>query len=198
MLKRESRAFYGEKSPVRAAAASGKEDKNMAKGKTTVYFCQECGYESAKWMGQCPACHEWNSFVEETVEKKSARGSRSADSSREAKAVPLSQIEMTQEQRVSTGMKELDRVLGGGIVQDPWCLWAEIRESENRRCFLQVCRNLAEHKVKVLYISGEESLQQIKIRAERIGTFGDSLSLLCETNLDTIRRVIDREKPRSS
>ena len=72
MLKRESRAFYGEKSPVRAAAASaGKEDKNMAKGKTTVYFCQECGYESAKWMGQCPACHEWNSFVEETVEKKS-------------------------------------------------------------------------------------------------------------------------------
>ena len=131
------------KSPVRAAAAAaGKEDKNMAKGKTTVYFCQECGYESAKWMGQCPACHEWNTFVEETVEKKSARGSRSADSSREAKAVPLSQIEMTQEQRVSTGMKELDRVLGG---RDPWCLWAEIRESENRRCFCRyagILRNI--------------------------------------------------------
>ena len=153
---------------------------------------QQCGYESAKWMGQCPACHEWNSFVEETVEKKSARGNRSADSSREAKAVPLSQIEMTQEQRVSTGMKELDRVLGGGIVQvlvggDPGIGKSTL--------LLQVCRNLAEHKVKVLYISGEESLQQIKIRAERIGTFGDSLSLLCETNLDTIRRVIDREKP---
>ena len=144
MLKRESRAFYGEKSPVRAAAASaGKEDKNMAKGKTTVYFCQECGYESAKWMGQCPACHEWNSFVEETVEKKSARGSRSADSSREAKAVPLSQIEMTQEQRVSTGMKELDRVLGGGIVQGSLVL--VIRESENRRCFCRyagILRNI--------------------------------------------------------
>ena len=68
-------------------------------------------------MGQCPACHEWNTFVEETVEKKTARGNRSTDGSREAKAVPLSQIEMTQEQRVSTGMKELDRVLGGGIVQ---------------------------------------------------------------------------------
>lgn len=196
MLKRESRAFYGEKSPVQAAAASaGKEDKNMAKGKTTVYFCQECGYESAKWMGQCPACHEWNSFVEETVEKKSARGSRSADSSREAKAVPLSQIEMTQEQRVSTGMKELDRVLGGGIVQGSLVLVGGDPGIGKSTLLLQVCRNLAEHKVKVLYISGEESLQQIKIRAERIGTFGDSLSLLCETNLDTIRRVIDREKP---
>ena len=167
----------------------------MAKGKTTVYFCQECGYESAKWMGQCPACHEWNSFVEETVEKKSARGSRSADSSREAKAVPLSQIEMTQEQRVSTGMKELDRVLGGGIVQGSLVLVGGDPGIGKSTLLLQVCRNLAEHKVKVLYISGEESLQQIKIRAERIGTFGDSLSLLCETNLDTIRRVIDREKP---
>ena len=76
MLKRESRAFYGEKSPVRAADVSaGKEDKNMAKGKTTVYFCQECGYESAKWMGQCPACKEWNTFVEETVDKKSISSS---------------------------------------------------------------------------------------------------------------------------
>ena len=169
MLKRESRAFYGEKSPVRAAAASaGKEDKNMAKGKTTVYFCQECGYESAKWMGQCPACHEWNSFVEETVEKKSARGNRSADSSREAKAVPLSQIEMTQEQRVSTGMKELDRVLGGGIVQGSLVLVGGDPGIGKSTLLLQVCRNLAEHKVKVLYISGEESLQQIKLRAERI------------------------------
>ena len=150
----------------------------MAKGKTTVYFCQECGYESAKWMGQCPACHEWNSFVEETVEKKSARGSRSADSSREAKAVPLSQIEMTQEQRVSTGMKELDRVLGGGIVQGSLVLVGGDPGIGKSTLLLQVCRNLAEHKVKVLYISGEESLQQIKIRAERIGTVGDSLSLL--------------------
>ena len=92
-------------------------------------------------MGQCPACHEWNTFVEETVEKKTARGNRSTDGSREAKAVPLSQIEMTQEQRVSTGMKELDRVLGG----DLWCLWAEIRESENRRCFCRyagILRNM--------------------------------------------------------
>lgn len=146
-------------------------------------------------MGQCPACHEWNTFVEETVEKKTARGNRSTDGSREAKAVPLSQIEMTQEQRVSTGMKELDRVLGGGIVQGSLVLVGGDPGIGKSTLLLQVCRNLAEHEVKVLYISGEESLQQIKIRAERIGTFEDSLSLLCETNLDTIRRVIDREKP---
>lgn len=146
-------------------------------------------------MGQCPACHEWNTFVEETVEKKTARGNRSTDGSREAKAIPLSQIEMTQEQRVSTGMKELDRVLGGGIVQGSLVLVGGDPGIGKSTLLLQVCRNLAEHEVKVLYISGEESLQQIKIRAERIGTFGDSLSLLCETNLDTIRRVIDREKP---
>ena len=196
MLKRESRAFYGEKSPVRAAAASaGKEDKNMAKGKTTVYFCQECGYESAKWMGQCPACHEWNSFVEETVEKKSARGSRSADSSREAKAVPLSQIEMTQEQRVSTGMKELDRVLGGGIVQGSLVLVGGDPGIGKSTLLLQVCRNLAEHKVKVLYISGEESKVQIKMRADRLGAFSEHMLLLCETNLDIISEVIRKSKP---
>ena len=113
-----------------------------------MYFCQECGYESAKWMGQCPACHEWNSFVEETVEKKSARGNRSADSSREAKAVPLSQIEMTQEQRVSTGMKELDRVLGGGIVQGSLVLVGGDPGIGKSTLLLQVCRNLAEHKVE--------------------------------------------------
>ena len=90
----------------------------MPKGKTTVFFCQECGYESSKWMGQCPACREWNTFVEETIDKKSAaKGGRVAAKTTEAKTVPLSQIEMTQDKRMSTDMKELDRVLGGGIVQ---------------------------------------------------------------------------------
>ena len=90
----------------------------MPKGKTTVFFCQECGYESSKWMGQCPACKEWNTFVEEMIDKKSAaKGGRVAAKAAEAKNVPLSQIEMTQDKRMSTDMKELDRVLGGGIVQ---------------------------------------------------------------------------------
>ena len=88
----------------------------MAKGKTTVFFCQSCGYESSKWMGQCPACKEWNTFVEEMIDKKSA-GKAKNNFITESKGVPLSEIEMTKEDRMSTQMKELDRVLGGGIVQ---------------------------------------------------------------------------------
>ena len=163
----------------------------MAKGKTSIFFCQSCGYESSKWMGQ-----EWNTFVEEVVDKKSAGTlAKQKATASEAKVLPLSQIEMTYDKRVSTDMKELDRVLGGGIVQGSMVLVGGDPGIGKSTLLLQVCRNLSEHNIKVLYISGEESLQQIKIRAERIGNFGDSLKLLCETNLDTIKAVIDREKP---
>ena len=166
----------------------------MAKGKTTVYFCQECGFESSKWMGQCPGCKEWNTFVEETVDKKTA-GKGKQSIAREAKVMPLSEIEMTKEERVLTEYKELDRVLGGGIVPGSMILVGGDPGIGKSTLLLQVCRNLSEKKVSVLYLSGEESLQQIKIRAERIGTFGDDLRLLCETNLDTIQDVIAKEKP---
>lgn len=168
----------------------------MAKGKTSIFFCQSCGYESSKWMGQCPGCKEWNTFVEEVVDKKSAGTlAKQKATASEAKVLPLSQIEMTYDKRVSTDMKELDRVLGGGIVQGSMVLVGGDPGIGKSTLLLQVCRNLSEHNIKVLYISGEESLQQIKIRAERIGNFGDSLKLLCETNFDTIKAVIDREKP---
>lgn len=168
----------------------------MAKGKTSIFFCQSCGYESSKWMGQCPGCKEWNTFVEEVVDKKSAGTlAKQKASVAEAKVVPLSKIEMTYDKRVSTDLKELDRVLGGGIVQGSMVLVGGDPGIGKSTLLLQVCRNLSAHDIKVLYISGEESLQQIKIRAERIGRFGDSLKLLCETNLDTIKAVIDREKP---
>ena len=168
----------------------------MAKGKTSIFFCQSCGYESSKWMGQCPGCKEWNTFVEEVVDKKNAGTlAKQKATAAEAKVLPLSQIEMTYDKRVSTDMKELDRVLGGGIVQGSMVLVGGDPGIGKSTLLLQVCRNLSEHNITVLYISGEESLQQIKIRAERIGNFGDSLKLLCETNLDTIKAVIDREKP---
>ena len=168
----------------------------MAKGKTSIFFCQSCGYESSKWMGQCPGCREWNTFVEEVVDKKSAGTlAKQKSSAIEAKVLPLSEIELTSEKRVSTGMKELDRVLGGGIVKGSMVLVGGDPGIGKSTLLLQVCKNLSDERIKVLYISGEESLQQIKIRAERIGTFGDSLKLLCETNLDTIQAVIDREKP---
>ena len=166
----------------------------MAKGKTTVYFCQGCGYESSKWMGQCPGCHEWNTFVEEMIDKKSA-GKGKMPGNETVKVVSLSAIQMTQDKRLTTNMKELDRVLGGGIVQGSLVLVGGDPGIGKSTLLLQVCRNLSEDGIKVLYISGEESLQQIKIRAERIGSFRDHLSLLCETNLDTIKTVIDREKP---
>lgn len=166
----------------------------MAKGKTTVYFCQNCGYESGKWLGQCPGCREWNTFVEEMIDKKNVGKGRTSDGEL-ARAVPLSAIEMRNEERVSTKLRELDRVLGGGIVQGSLILVGGDPGIGKSTLLLQVCRNLAMQKISVLYISGEESLQQIKLRAERIGTFEDSLNLLCETNLETIEKVIDREKP---
>ena len=168
----------------------------MAKGKASIFFCQSCGYESAKWMGQCPGCKEWNTFVEEIVDKKSAASAGKQKSlAKEANVMPLSSIAITQDKRISTNIKELDRVLGGGIVEGSLVLVGGDPGIGKSTLLLQVCKNLSEQQKNVLYISGEESLQQIKIRAERIGEFKDSLKLLCETNLETIRAVIDREKP---
>ena len=164
----------------------------MAKGKTSVFFCQECGYESAKWMGQCPGCHAWNTFVEEKVEKNSPARKRAAN---EVTVSTLSQIETREEMRITTDIEELDRVLGGGIVKGSLVLVGGDPGIGKSTLLLQVCKNLSRQRKRVLYISGEESLQQIKIRAERIGEFSESLSLLCETNLDTIHEIIKKEKP---
>ena len=167
----------------------------MAKAKTSAFFCQNCGYESAKWMGQCPGCKEWNTFVEELVDRKALSGSGKRKPASEAKPVPLSSIVASDEERVSTNMKELDRVLGGGIVLGSLVLVGGDPGIGKSTLLLQVCRNLSAQGLSVLYVSGEESLQQIKIRAERIGTFTDHLLLLCETNLELIREVIERQKP---
>lgn len=167
----------------------------MAKAKTSAFFCQNCGYESAKWMGQCPGCKEWNTFVEELVDRKALSGSGKRKPASEAKPVPLSSIVASDEERVSTNMKELDRVLGGGIVRGSLVLVGGDPGIGKSTLLLQVCRNLSAQGLSVLYVSGEESLQQIKIRAERIGTFTDHLLLLCETNLELIREVVERQKP---
>ena len=166
----------------------------MAKGRTTVFFCQSCGYESPKWLGQCPGCREWNTFVEETVEKKSAGRARDE---RQAAAAPvcLSSIEMKEEERLGTGTEELDRVLGGGIVPGSLVLVGGDPGIGKSTLLLQVCRRLAADGHDVLYISGEESLRQIRLRADRLGSFSDRLRLLCETNLDTIQETIRSDKP---
>ncbi|MEH2956479.1 DNA repair protein RadA [Candidatus Merdisoma sp. JLR.KK006] len=165
----------------------------MAKGKTTVFFCQNCGHESAKWMGQCPGCRQWNTFVEETIEKTSVR--RIQKERAAVGAVCLSSIDTAEEERMTTHMGELDRVLGGGIVPGSLVLVGGDPGIGKSTLLLQVCQKLSEDRREVLYISGEESLKQIKLRASRIGTFSDHLRLLCETNLELIRETIREQKP---
>lgn len=171
----------------------------MAKGKAaTVFFCQNCGYESSKWMGQCPGCKEWNSFVEETVSRASRVGAVSAATVRHGgRAVPsaLADIAIKEEDRLATGIGELDRVLGGGIVRGSLTLVGGDPGIGKSTLLLQVCRNLSTAGHRVLYISGEESLAQIRMRADRIGAFTRDMRLLCETNLDEITEVIRSEKP---
>lgn len=174
-----------------------KGDTTMAKAKKTAFFCQNCGYESAKWMGQCPACREWNTFVEEPTAAKTPAGNQGLGSHSAAgrKPVHLTEISTGKEERIPTGIGELDRVLGGGIVPGSLTLVGGDPGIGKSTLLLQVCRMLSTAGHQVLYISGEESLRQIKLRAVRIGEFNENLSLLCETNLDIIRAVMEKEKP---
>lgn len=164
----------------------------MAKGKSTVFFCQNCGNESSKWMGQCPACHEWNTFVEEALDKKEIK-SRKAIS--DVKVSSLNEVTETDATRTKTGMEELDRVLGGGLVKGSLILVGGDPGIGKSTLLLQVCKNVCDKGLKMLYISGEESLQQIKLRANRMGKFNENLSLLCETSLSVVKAVIEKEKP---
>ncbi|HBB60824.1 MAG TPA: DNA repair protein RadA [Lachnospiraceae bacterium] len=170
----------------------------MAKDKKSVFFCQNCGYESSKWMGQCPACHQWNTFVEEVVSVKTAApaAGRSSGSGR-ARMTPksLSEISLDQGNRITTGIGELDRVLGGGIVKGSLILIGGDPGIGKSTLLLQVCRHISDRGIHVLYVSGEESLQQIKMRAVRIGQFRDELKLLAETDLGDIESVIGQARP---
>ena len=239
----------------------------MAKARATIFFCQNCGYESAKWMGQCPACHEWNCFVEEPAAASAASSGKSGSKptagvvqwgslgiekkdagagaaggrgrGRGSRALPLREISVSDADRMSTGIGEMDRVLGGGLVQGSLVLVGGDPGIGKSTLLLQVCRNLTTPRgisgknapdgaagklsgrpagtgpetqpgnssengqvslagqppVKVLYVSGEESQQQIKLRANRMGAFGDSLLLLCETNLADVQEAIVSLQP---
>ena len=164
----------------------------MAKGKKSVFFCQNCGHEENKWLGQCPMCKEWNTFVEEPV---SFSKSASAKLIKDAEVVALKHVETDQEERIKTKIEELDRVLGGGIVPGSLLLVGGDPGIGKSTLLLQVCQRLCEDKHQVLYISGEESLKQIKLRANRMGEFTEDLLLLCETNLEIVKNVIQKRKP---
>ena len=164
----------------------------MAK-KTTGFFCQNCGYESSKWMGQCPGCKEWNTFVEEPLnihENKHTQGTLSG-----SRPVLLKDITGSEEERYSSGIGEFDRVLGGGIVKGSLVLIGGDPGIGKSTLLLQVTRNLSKSGKKVLYVSGEESLRQIKMRADRLDSDFGNLLLLCETNLSLVLDAIKKENP---
>ncbi len=171
----------------------------MAKGRNTVFFCQSCGYESAKWMGQCPGCREWNTMVEEQVVtgagKTAPKARGSVVSPEKSRPTALSEVSLREEDRITTRIAELDRVLGGGIVEGSLTLVGGDPGIGKSTLLLQVCRNLAGDGREVLYVSGEESMRQIKIRANRIGDFNEHLKLLCETGLESIGEAIRRSRP---
>ncbi len=160
----------------------------------TVFYCQNCGYESSKWMGQCPGCKEWNTFTEEVV-KPSAKGGSIKNNRNITEPQSLSEVIMDEEDRSDTHIGELNRVLGGGLVRGSLSLVGGDPGIGKSTLLLQVARNLSADGKKMLYISGEESLKQIKLRADRIGKFTDDLKFLCETNLETIEGVIEKTKP---
>ena len=175
----------------------------MAKSRTTAFFCKECGYESAKWSGQCPSCKAWNTFVEEPVVKeKNVKGIVNVNAKyhetagvKKADPVRLSSVTAADTDRIKTDICELDRVLGGGIVEGSLVLVGGDPGIGKSTLLLQMCYNLAKNGNSVLYISGEESLGQIKLRAQRVGEASDNLMVLCETSLDTIENVLENVKP---
>lgn len=170
----------------------------MAKSNNTMFFCTECGYESAKWMGQCPGCKNWNTFVEEPKERSSKNKNYKSGSVVDIKCnepVQFSKVTPDETKRISTQMPELDRVLGGGIVPGSLTLVGGDPGIGKSTLLLQVCKQLSDKGLKVLYVSGEESVKQIKIRGDRIGQFSDELLLLCETNLQSITEQIKKHLP---
>jgi DNA repair protein RadA/Sms len=166
------------------------KEKSMAAKEKQIFFCKECGYESAKWQGQCPGCRAWNTFVEEKVKV----GVKGAVKQPKDAVSPMGILQVTtaEESRVQTGMRELDRVLGGGIVKGSLVLVGGDPGIGKSTILLQMCRNLVHQNVNVLYVSGEESLSQIKMRAERIGVFEKDMLLLCDNDMDNIERVITK------
>ncbi|MFP7495325.1 DNA repair protein RadA [Terribacillus saccharophilus] len=166
----------------------------MAKRKTK-YVCQECGYESAKWMGKCPSCNNWNTFTEEVVTPAGSGAFRHSNTTTAAKPQAITAIQSEKEPRVTTNLPEFNRVLGGGIVAGSLVLIGGDPGIGKSTLLLQVSAQLAEKDLPVLYISGEESARQTKLRADRLGVKADQLYVLSETNLQDITRHIEELKP---
>ena len=165
----------------------------MAKAPKTIFVCNECGYESAKWMGKCPACNSWNTFFEQKIEKITENGVKISKERNTPKA--LNSYKGEEVARTSTGFGELDRVLGGGIVKGSLILLGGEPGIGKSTLILQLCNKI--HGVgKVLYVSGEESAEQIKLRADRLGIDNDDIMFLGETDISIINENIEELQPK--
>ncbi|MBM6665211.1 DNA repair protein RadA [Flavonifractor plautii] len=163
----------------------------------TMFYCTECGNELPKWAGQCPACKAWNTIVEQPAETKRKSSMAAATAGeRQGRTKPrlMDEVETTRELRFQTGMNELDRVLGGGAVQGSLVLVGGAPGIGKSTLMLQICQNLCRF-AKVLYVSGEESERQIKLRAERLGVSGQQLYLLAETSMDDVAEAVTQLQP---
>lgn len=158
----------------------------------TQFVCNQCGYVSAKWLGRCPDCEAWNSFTEEVVAPKQPAGIALSDSK---KPIAISQVEIVGEKRRTTGISELDTVLGGGIVEGSLILVGGDPGIGKSTLLLQVAANIAQQGAKVLYVSGEESTTQIRLRADRLKITTDNLYLLSETVFEQIHQTVKTESP---
>ncbi|MGN7409567.1 MULTISPECIES: DNA repair protein RadA [unclassified Sporosarcina] len=168
----------------------------MAK-KKTKFVCKSCGYESPKWMGRCPGCGEWNTMDEETeIVQKGPRGAFQHSDAVKQKAMPINAVAIEDEPRIRTEMEELNRVLGGGIVPGSLVLIGGDPGIGKSTLLLQVSALLANQQERVLYISGEESIRQTKLRAQRLGVLSDELYIYAETDLALIHDTIDNVKPK--
>ena len=168
----------------------------MASKTKSVYVCSACGYETSKWYGQCPSCQEWNTMEEEmrTVESGSQKKMRTAHYENRAAVQKLNEIKANTEHRFDTGLRELNRVLGGGLVKGSLVLLSGDPGIGKSTLLLQICEHLGKN-MRILYVSGEESAHQLKLRASRLGVSTENLYLLCETDAQYICETIAAEKP---
>ena len=170
----------------------------MAKKKKTVFVCQECGYETAKWMGKCPGCGAWNTMVEEVVAPESDGGSSGGlrlGLSDSQKPQPIAEVAIEDLPRFATGSGELDRVLGGGVIPGSMVLIVGDPGVGKSSLTLRVCADVARAGRKVLYVTGEESTRQVRMRGDRLGALADKLYVVSETNMETIEAHIENTQP---
>ncbi len=162
----------------------------------TVYICNECGYQSAKWLGKCPACETWGSLEETLIKEEKKTSSKGVSAVLKSSSNPkrISEVEASGEVRTKTGIGELDRVLGGGIVKGSLVLVGGDPGIGKSTLLLQICQKVGDTK-KILYISGEESERQIKLRAERLEISSDNLYLMSETDVETVLDAINQAEP---